>query len=513
MSKVDIGALPRDFRDTLHATGVGLWSFTVATREFYFDATSREIIDLLPDEELSPETLTSRIHPQDLEGYLASVREVMAGGEGAVEYRVVHRDGSVRHISSRGRLTRDADGRPLAVTGVCLDVTLHRELERELQETQARMQRLADNVPGLFAYLDRDLVIRFLSAQYDEWYGFPRERNLGRHISECIADDAWEKRRSYYERCLAGEIIAYEEARRMADGQERYYTVTYQPATDSEGRVTGILSLAIDITARREAERRLEGQSRELERSNSDLEQFAYVASHDLKAPLRAIEILVDWLREDLAGHDGGDVRQNLELLRQRTGRLHRLLDDLLAYSRAGRSNGDPADVDTRLMVEDLATLLAPPEGIRICADPSLPPMATWQAPLEQVLRNLINNAVKHHPGPEGQVRVYAEDRGDAVIFAVEDDGTGIPQEYAEKVFQMFQTLKPRDEVEGSGMGLAIVRRIVEAQGGRIWFHGGPGGRGTVFKFTWHRQTRTGPGQSAREDHDERAQNRQHLAG
>src|SRR5690606_39169342 len=131
------------------------------------------------------------------------------------------------------------------------------------------------------------------------------------------------------------------EARRMADGEERYYTVTYQPATDSAGRVTGILSLAIDITARREAERRLEGQSRELERSNSDLEQFAYVASHDLKAPLRAIEILVDWLREDLADHDGGDVRQNLELLRQRTGRLHRLLDDLLAYSRAGRSNGD----------------------------------------------------------------------------------------------------------------------------------------------------------------------------
>jgi len=149
-----------------------------------------------------------------------------------------------------------------------------------------------------------------------------------------------------------------------------------------------------------------------------------------------------------------------------------------------------------------------------VTADPSLPVLHAHHAPLEQVLRNLINNAVKHHPTGKGSIKVYAQDRADEVLFAVEDDGAGIPQEFAEKIFQMFQTLKPRDEIEGSGMGLAIVKRIIEAQDGRIWFHGGPGGRGTVFKFTWKKQPH-GRGQVSRDEvNSERdEQNRAYLAG
>jgi signal transduction histidine kinase len=193
----------------------------------------------------------------------------------------------------------------------------------------------------------------------------------------------------------------------------------------------------------------------------------------------------VDWLQEDLAGHREGDVQENLGLLKGRTRRLNQLLDDLLAYSRAGRRNGDVGTVDTRRLVQDLLVLLAPPETMGVEADASLPRLVTHPTPLEQVLRNLVNNAIKHHPTGCGHVRVWAEAGDGEYVFAVEDDGAGIPQEFAEKVFQMFQTLRPRDEVEGSGMGLAIVKRIVEAQGGRIWFHAGPGGRGTVFRFTW----------------------------
>jgi signal transduction histidine kinase len=149
-----------------------------------------------------------------------------------------------------------------------------------------------------------------------------------------------------------------------------------------------------------------------------------------------------------------------------------------------------------------------------LTADGSLPVIHAHHAPLEQVLRNLINNAIKHHPTKQGSVTVYAQDKGDEVLFAVEDDGAGIPAEFTEKVFQMFQTLKPRDEIEGSGMGLAIVKRIVEWQGGRIWFHGGPGGAGTVFKFTWKKVPRDGANVSGGEvAHDGHEQNRTYLAG
>ncbi|MDQ1303009.1 MAG: Histidine kinase, partial [Pseudomonadota bacterium] len=240
----------------------------------------------------------------------------------------------------------------------------------------------------------------------------------------------------------------------------------------------------------------------------------AYVASHDLKAPLRAIEILVEWLQEDLTTFEGGEVQQNLALLKQRTARLHRLLDDLMAYSRAARKPGEIHEVDTRLLTTDLFTLLAPPASMRTEASTSLPLIRAHQAPLEQVLRNLINNAIKHHPTKDGRVRVYAQDKGDELLFAVEDDGTGIPQEYAEKVFQMFQTLQPRDDMEGSGMGLAIVKRIVEWQGGRIWFHGGPGGCGTVFKFTWKKLPGALSGAGGDEVRDEQSgKDRAYLAG
>src|SRR5690606_19807238 len=147
-------------------------------------------------------------------------------------------------------------------------------------------------------------------------------------------------------------------------------------------------------------------------RSNKDLGQFAYVASHDLKAPLRAIELLVQWIREGLAGYDANNVQENLTLLARRTERLNRLLDDLLAYSRAGRKVGQHRETDCNALVQDVFQLVNAPPGIALEVEGRLPTFRTYSTPLEQVLRNLVGNAVKHHPGPEGRVSVGCEDRG-----------------------------------------------------------------------------------------------------
>jgi signal transduction histidine kinase len=244
--------------------------------------------------------------------------------------------------------------------------------------------------------------------------------------------------------------------------------------------------MATDISERRKIQLELEAKQNELVRSNKDLEQFAYVASHDLKAPLRAIELLVQWITEGLAGYDANNVQENLGLLGRRTQRLNRLLDDLLAYSRAGRKVGAHRMTDTHALVLDVVQMLNPPEHISISVEGQLPKLRTYQTPLETVLRNLISNAIKHHPGPACRIVVSCKEEGDRYVYAIEDDGEGIPQQYAERVFEMFQTLKPRDQVEGSGMGLAIVNRIVQWQGGRVWFESPtPSGKGTVFKFQW----------------------------
>jgi PAS domain S-box-containing protein len=353
--------------------------------------------------------------------------------------------------------------------------------------SEARFRMLAEGVPNHLLFLDRDLRIEFANNVFLQAAGWTAEAAHGRHISEVVGPERYLARQANYERALAGETISYESAGAAGD-DSGFYRFTYRPSFDDAGQVRGIFSMAIDISERRKVELELEAKQAELLRSNKDLEQFAYVASHDLKAPLRAIELLVQWIVEGLNGYDVNNVQENLGLLGRRTQRLNRLLDDLLAYSRAGRKVGDYRQTNCQELVLDVIQLLNPPEGFTVSIDGQLPTLETFPTPLEQVFRNLISNAIKHHPGPKGQVVVSCEDRVTHYLFAVRDDGEGIPAQYAERVFEMFQTLKPRDQVEGSGMGLAIVNRIVQWQHGRVWLEPSPAGRGTVFKFEWKKR-------------------------
>jgi PAS domain S-box-containing protein len=225
----------------------------------------------------------------------------------------------------------------------------------------------------------------------------------------------------------------------------------------------------------------------EVTRSNTDLEQFAYVASHDLKAPLRAIDSLASWLQEDLEPVLTAESRRHLALLRQRAGRMERLLDDLLTYARAGRTAAALAPVDIGMMVAEIFDLLNPPSGFVIQLPVPAPVFTTAATPLRQVITNLIANAVKHHDQPKGIIRVVVRDQGDFYDFAVEDDGPGIPSEFHERIFGMFQTLRPRDEIEGSGIGLALVKRIVTRYGGSVAVECRQP-RGSVFRFRWPKE-------------------------
>jgi PAS domain S-box-containing protein len=273
---------------------------------------------------------------------------------------------------------------------------------------------------------------------------------------------------------------------RAKDGSFYWVDTTIVPILGERAKLIGYASIRIDVTGRKQMEFRLEQQARDLLRSNEELEQFAYVASHDLKAPLRGIENLVSWIEEDLESSLTGDTRTNMDLLKSRVRRLESLLDDLLAYSRAGCGDTASSLVDTKELVEELALLVSPPPGFSIAGGETLPTLRTARAPLTQVVQNLIGNAIKHHGHPAtGHVWIEAITLPDVIEFTVTDDGPGIPERFRERVFGMFQTLKPRDEVEGSGMGLAIVKKLVERQGGEVWLTGGRAGQGLSVHFTW----------------------------
>ncbi len=232
---------------------------------------------------------------------------------------------------------------------------------------------------------------------------------------------------------------------------------------------------------------------RSLERSNADLDEFAYVTSHDLKAPLRGIASLTTWIEEDMQGRLTDQAREYLGLVRGRVDRLAALIDGVLAYSRAGRTRMPPARVDVNQLLDETIQLLgAPPHVVITC---ELPPLVleTERVPLQQVFLNLMSNAVKHGgraPAPEpAQVRVGVRPDVDHWEFMVADDGPGIAPEFHERIWGMFQTLAPRDRVEGTGIGLSIVRKIVQHHGGRAWVES-TAGHGATFRFTWPREYR-----------------------
>ena len=237
-----------------------------------------------------------------------------------------------------------------------------------------------------------------------------------------------------------------------------------------------------DITERKEAEEALKA-------TNEELERFAYIASHDLKAPLRVIDNASKWLEEDLAEHLSGDNRDNMNLMRNRVARMEKLLDDLLEYSRVGRSTDDRyrEQVTGSTLVAEIVELLAPPEGMTIEVSPAFTSIHVPKMPLQQILLNLINNALKHHDKPQGSIYVGVEDHEGHLQFTVADDGPGIHQTFHEQVFDMFQTLKPRDQVEGSGMGLAMVKKHVDLAGGTVLLESVEG-QGSTFTILWPKQ-------------------------
>ncbi|MDF1720052.1 MAG: CHASE domain-containing protein [Minwuia sp.] len=235
----------------------------------------------------------------------------------------------------------------------------------------------------------------------------------------------------------------------------------------------------------------LRRKTTQLLRSNEELESFAYAASHDLKAPLRGIANLATWIREDLGDDVPGDVGKHVELLQGRVRRMENLLEDLLQYARAGRGTVAPQDVDLATELQDMFELIASSVDFRLDLQHPVPSVFTARTPLLQVFHNLVSNAIKHHDSKKGVIQVSAEDLGTHYRFKVSDDGPGISPDFHRKIFEIFQTLKGRDEVEASGIGLSIVKRIVLSAGGEIEVDSDPEKhRGTTFAFTWKKDWR-----------------------
>lgn len=222
----------------------------------------------------------------------------------------------------------------------------------------------------------------------------------------------------------------------------------------------------------------------ELAESNAQLEQFAYIASHDLRSPLRGIGKIASFIREDDGDKLSDSSKEYLKSLEERIKRMEILLDDLLAYSRLGKENAPTKEFDVRELLEEVVDLLQVPDGFEVSIQGDMPRLKTQPSPMQQVFLNLIGNAIKHHDQQNGSVQVSARDLGEQIEFTVADDGPGIDPRFHEQIFEIFRTLHRNENVEGSGIGLAIIHKIVQNAGGDVRVESSPG-QGASFQFTW----------------------------
>jgi signal transduction histidine kinase len=278
---------------------------------------------------------------------------------------------------------------------------------------------------------------------------------------------------------------------RARDGSIYWVDTTIIPVMTADGRPHQYIAIRADTTQRKLLEERNESMVNELVTANRELSEFAYVVSHDLKAPLRAISSLANWLLADSGPQLGEEGRAQLGLIASRVKRLAGMIDAILAYSRAGRSNDQRMPVALEPLVRNTIDLLAPPAHVRIeIADP-LPELRIQAVQIQQVFQNLLSNAIDFMDKPQGRVVIGCrrEPAGGELAgvevwhFSVADNGRGIEERHFERIFHLFQTLAARDEMERTGVGLALVKKIVEIESGRLWVESTPG-VGTTFHFT-----------------------------
>lgn len=403
----------------------------------------------------------------------------------------LHRDGREFSIEVSLSPLHTGQGLPLAMATIH-DITRRKQAEAALQESEARMRAIFETAVDAIITIDDAGHLERLNGAAERMFGYVEAEVAGKNVSMLMPTPHSEMHDVYLARLLGtgdGSIIG---SAREVEGLRKDGTVFPMDLTVAEmrlGKRRMFTGMARDITERKLAESSNLRLVEELTSANEELTSFAYVVSHDLKAPLRGIGSLADWIATDYADKFSEEGKVHMRLLIQRVHRMGAMIDGILQYSRVGRVREAVAPVDLNGLLPKVIDLLAPPFGIVVRVETALPTVVAEPTRMAQVFHNLVSNAIKYMGKPNGLVRIGCAEHFHDWHFYVADDGPGIDSRHFERVFQLFQTLAPRDRVESTGVGLALVKKIVEMYHGRVWIESVPGA-GTTFWFTIPKNTR-----------------------
>ena len=457
-----------------------------------------EIYEVTPEEVRDDASLVfTRIHPDDYSHIVETIRESsLRLTEYRSEFRVVLPEKGLRWRSCHAMPERLADGSTLW-HGVIMDITDRKKIEEALKASEEFQRALVACSPVALYSLDLDGRVLSWNESAERIFGWTAEEVLG-DIPALIPENC----RDEYRENLAlvqkgGMILGKEFTRRRKDGSLIPISLSVAPILDDKGTLVGIMAAAEDISERKRVESELQKHHQHLETMvkertaalqevNSELEAFTYSVSHDLRAPLRAINGFSQYLELDYMESLGDEGKRYIGIIRDNAEKMDRLITDLLEFSRLSRTELNSVDINMKAMAVSMFLEVTTEEEKNafdfVC--PDIPSVKGDPTAIKQVWSNLLGNAVKYSSRSEvKRIEIGFRDEGDRLTYFVQDQGSGFDPRYKDKLFGVFQRLHKDSEFKGTGVGLAIVKRIIERHNGSVWADGSPG-KGAVFYFS-----------------------------
>lgn len=488
-------------RLALEAANLGTWNWFIQSGEIDWSDECYRLFGVPTDEMLNFERFLALLHPEDREQTSTLVQQAVESGEPfSTEYRVVWQDGSVHWLAAMGTCWHDHDGTPRRMEGVVQGIDARKHAERLLRDSEQRLTQAQDiGGIGMFDWNIRDDEAT-CNDRYFELYDFPKQTSTPSQedwletIHPADRDRALEE---LSDALTSGAVYDSQYRTVCGDGSIRWLHCRARVHTDKDGRPERMIGSVIDNTERERRVEKLRRSEHMLARSNDELRQFAYVASHDLQEPLRMVTSYLQLLERRYAGQLDDEADEFIAFAVDGAQRMKTLIDDLLSLSRVD-TTGKPlraTDMEQVLdhVLDDLSVSIEE-IGARVTRE-ELPAVSGDAGQLAQLLQNLIGNAIKYRDAQAPEIHIAAERVADADgdvpdlcrqsdwVISVCDNGIGIEAGHEQDVFQIFRRLHTRDEFSGTGIGLSICKKIVERHGGQIWYEPNDRG-GSTFRFT-----------------------------
>lgn len=402
-----------------------------------------------------------------------------------VECTITTKKGEKRIISKNADILKDEKGEIIGAIESFEDITEKNHAERTLRESEKRFKDVSLSIADWIWEVDINNRYIYCSEQVENILGYRVQEMIGEKPFGFAPEEDRQEIKNIYERIWKSKesFKDLENTKVRKNGEVVFLSTSGVPVYNQKNELIGYRGVDKNITEQKKIEELKANLIQKLEAVNSELKEFAYVVSHDLKAPLRGVFTLATWIKEDYADKFDKKGLEEMDLLMNRVKRMDQLINGILQYSRIGRTEEEKVEIDLNQEISQIINSLNIPSHIEVEIDTTLPTLEIARTRLNQIFQNLLSNAINYNDKKKGMINIGCHESDDDWKFYIKDNGPGIPKKYFKRIFQIFQTLQSKDKKESTGIGLTTIKKIIEMYDGKIWLDSKVG-EGTTFYFT-----------------------------